>query len=238
MAANRDEFYSRPTLQANFWDDHTSLLGGRDLRAKGTWLVISKSGKLAALTNFRDPSNIITHAASRGNLPTGFVAGNESPKKFLQNAHTKTGRYNGYNLLVGDEKEMFHYSNYERKINPVAPGIHGLSNALLNTPWPKVERSKQKLNEAISSNFTHDDLLKMMRDEVPANDELLPNTGIRKELERKLSAICIRTEDYGTCCSTVITIGHDRQVEFTEQSHAVGGRKATKASRYRFKIRP
>ncbi len=237
MAANRDEFYARPTAKADYWKDHPSILGGRDLKALGTWMAISKSGRLATVTNFRDPANIREDASSRGDLPTGFLLSKDTPEKYVQSVHAQAEDYNGFNLILGTEKQMLHYSNYERKLNPVTPGIHGLSNAFLDTSWPKVDLAKQKLKELMAGEFAHEDLIEMMQDESIASDDILPETGVSKELESKLSAMCIRMEAYGTCCSTVITIDRDHQVQFTERSYPVGDRTG-ELVKYDFRIEP
>ena len=225
LAANRDEFYHRPTAKAAFWGDHPDLLGGRDLQAGGTWMTISKNGRFAAVTNYRDLSNIREDAASRGEIPTNFVNGTQSPTEFIQALHEDSEKYNGFNVLVSDFKETAHYSNYERKLNVLKPGIYGLSNALLDTPWPKVELVKDNFEKAINNSFNHQELLEVMMNDRIAPDEQLPDTGVPKDMERQLSAMCIRMENYGTCCSTIITVDRDGVVNFTEKSYPVGDRK-------------
>lgn len=235
LAANRDEFYNRPTAKAGFWEDQPNILGGRDLKAGGTWMTITKDGKFAAVTNYRDLSNIRENATSRGEIPTDFVTGDINPEKYIQTLHEHSEDYNGFNVLVSDLDQMGHYSNYERKINILKPGIYGLSNALLDTPWPKVELAKQKFKSAIGNSFDHQELLNLMTDTTFAPDIELPDTGISKEMERSLSAMCIRMENYGTCCSTIITVDRDGVVNFTEKSYPVGERKEN-TEHYSFKV--
>lgn len=235
LAANRDEFYDRPTATADFWEDHPEVLGGRDLQAGGSWMTVSKKGRISTVTNYRDLSNINPEAASRGALPVDFLLTNDTPLEYLQSVHPLADQYNGFNLLVGNPQEMLHYSNYERKVNPIKIGVHGLSNALLNTPWPKVIRAKAKFEEVIAGAFDHEDLIALMADSALAPDEQLPDTGIPKDKERALSAMCIRMEGYGTCCSTVITIDRNDRVVFTEKSYSVGDRKE-ETVRYSFDI--
>jgi uncharacterized protein with NRDE domain len=225
LAANRDEFYERPTAQAQFWKDDPDILGGRDLKAGGSWMTLSKKGKFAAVTNYRDLKNIREDATSRGEIPTNFLKNDQSPHKYLQSLHERAENYNGFNVLAGTTKQLMHYSNYERKLNVIKPGIHGLSNALLNTPWPKVEEAKKSFEQITRAEFDHEELLQMMGNTEVAEDPVLPDTGVSKELERALSAMCIRTENYGTCCSTVITIDRFGKVNFTEKSYPVGNRK-------------
>ena len=225
LAANRDEFYERPTQAAHFWRDYPTILGGRDLKAGGTWMVISKSGRFATVTNYRDPKNILDDRASRGEIPTNFVISDSSPAKYLEDLHTHAGDYNGFNTLISDQQTMLHYSNCQGTPNVITPGIHGLSNSLLDTPWPKVLKAKEKLETLMKSDFAHDDLLMIMDDRQLAEDHALPETGVSYELEKALSAMCIRTERYGTCCSTALTIDRDGFVSFTEKSYAVGDRE-------------
>lgn len=225
LAANRDEFYERPTAQARFWEADPDILGGRDLEAGGSWMTLSRTGKFSAVTNFRDLKNIKEDATSRGEIPIKFLKDSIEPEEYLKSLHLKADDYNGFNALVGTPDNLLHYSNYERKINVIKPGIHGLSNALLNTSWPKVANAKSALKQITSQDFSHDELLQMMGNTEVAADQTLPDTGVSKELEKALSAMCIRTESYGTCCSTVITIDRFGEVVFTEKSFPVGHRK-------------
>lgn len=225
LAANRDEFYQRPSAPAAFWEDHRELLGGRDLQAGGTWMAANTVGKFAAVTNYRDLSNIKANARSRGELATHYLQGDEQPIDYVKSIHPRAADYNGFNLLTADFHRMVHYSNYERKINELAPGVYGLSNALLDTPWPKVEKAKSMFQEVLAQEFSHEDLISMMGDQAIAEDQVLPDTGLSKEMEKALSAMCIRTPDYGTCCSTVLTMDRDGTIAFTEKSYPVGDRK-------------
>lgn len=230
LTANRDEFYERPTALAEPWFDQPEIIGGRDLQAGGTWMGIHKSGKFAALTNYRDPSNIRGDARSRGDIPTNFLKGNQTPEKYLKELDQSAHEYNGFNALIGNRMELLHYSNCEGKINRLKPGIYALSNALLDTPWPKVELAKARFEEAIAQDFMHDDLLEVMNETSLAPDDQLPNTGVGYSREKALSAMCIRMEGYGTCCSTAITIEKSGAVDFTEKTFAVGSRKPSMRS--------
>ncbi len=228
VAANRDEFYHRPTKQAEFWDDYPNVFGGRDLEALGTWIAVSKSGKFGALTNFRDPNNIRTDVHSRGEIIPNFLNSNQTPEAYLSTLHSKSNQYNGFNVLVGDFMNLLHYSNQERKMNPVSPGIHGLSNALLDTDWPKVTQLKNLFSETIATDFSHEDLLKLLSDDSCFENQILPQTGVSAKWERALSPICIRTESYGTTISTVLTLDRFGKVSFTEKTLPVGGRLESK----------
>lgn len=235
LAANRDEFYDRPTAPADFWEDHPALLGGRDLKAAGTWMAVTRAGKFAAVTNYRDLANIQPDAISRGGLASEFLLGDQTPKTYIRDLVPKSSAYNGFNLLVSDLNEMIHFSNYQHQMNAVESGIYGLSNALLDTPWPKVNWAKERFNQLIQDKFDHDDLIHMMSDTQQAAIQDLPNTGVSVDMEQALSSLCIRMDNYGTCCSTVITIDRHGVVQFTEKSYPVGDRK-DETLRYDFKI--
>ena len=234
LAANRDEFYARPTTAVNWWEDRSEILGGRDLQALGTWMAMNKNGRFAAVTNFRDLQNINPVAQSRGDLPVNFLRENVSPDEYAKRVFEDGKKYNGFNLLVMSEG-MAHVSNYDESINSLQPGIYGLSNALLDTPWPKVVKSKKAFENLIQEEFKTENLIEIMQDETTAPDEELPETGLDYDREKALSAMCIRTPDYGTCCSTAITIDHDGNVNFVEKSYPVGNRKEGTVS-YDFKI--
>ncbi|MEQ8907298.1 NRDE family protein [Ekhidna sp.] len=229
LVANRDEFYARPTAIAHWWEDHPKILGGRDLEALGTWMAINKNGRFAAVTNFRDIKNIKPDARSRGDLPVNFLLGQERPSVYSRHVHGAGEQYNGFNLITLDE-EIAHVSNYDGDAKLLDPGVYGLSNALLNTPWPKVEKAKRNFNTLIQQPFTSEQLIEMMQDTETAPDEELPETGLDYEREKAVSAMCIRTADYGTCCSTALTIDYEGNVSFMEKSYPVGNRKEGTAS--------
>lgn len=235
LVANRDEFYQRPTAQAGYWRDNPDILGGRDLKAGGSWMTVSRKGNFAAVTNYRDLANLRDNAASRGQIPIDFMEYKDSPEKFLNHLHEHSDDYNGFNVLLGNLNQLAHYSNYERKLNVLKRGVYGISNALLDTPWPKVELAKARFEAVINREFDHDQLISILSDTQTANDDVLPDTGVTHEMEKALSAMCIRLENYGTCCTTAITIDRYGEVNFTEKSFPVGGRKDTTV-RYQFKI--
>src|SRR5258706_6908216 len=139
VAANRDEWRDRPTAPAAWWDDAPDILAGRDLEAGGTWLGVTRAGRFAAITNFRDPSDRKSTAPSRGQLVADFLRGDDAPRDYLAALAAKAARYNGFNLLLADDKSMCYFGSREGEIIDVAPGIHGLSNHLLDEPWPKVK---------------------------------------------------------------------------------------------------
>ena len=149
LAANRDEFYDRPTQSADFWPDHPQLLAGIDLQEKGTWLGVTKEGKFAAITNYRDPASWKTAAPSRGKLVRDYLVGDLNPENYLKEISAHARDYNGFNLLLGDRENLWVFSN-QGDAKKLQPGIYGLSNHLLDTPWPKVQRGKQLLKKALA----------------------------------------------------------------------------------------
>ncbi|WP_416145098.1 NRDE family protein [Planococcus koreensis] len=222
LAANRDEFYLRPTESAHFWKDEPQLLAGRDLMQMGTWLGVTKTGRVAALTNFRDPSAPEADKISRGSIVRHFLSTDMDARLFLENLIPED--YAGFNILAGDGSQFFYYNNLEAKATEVEPGIHGLSNHFLDTPWPKVVKGSMHLERCLSDNEdVHiDDLFDILQDAEEAIDGDLPDTGIGSELERKLSPMFIKTPDYGTRSSTVLLIGHDGHVVFAERVYTSG----------------
>lgn len=220
IAANRDEFFARPTRAAGFWPDGPNLLAGRDLFAGGTWLGVTRSGRFAALTNYRDPSREKQDAESRGTLVRGFLESSLSARDYLADVESSGQRYNGFNLLVCDGTALACHNNVEARTRTLAPGIHGLSNHVLNTPWPKVTAAKQALNAALRTLPDTQPLFGFLRDETVAQDDELPRTGIPLELERRLSSIFVRNEPsigYGTRSSTVVLVRADGRIIFDEQ---------------------
>ncbi|SMD33691.1 Uncharacterized conserved protein, contains NRDE domain [Reichenbachiella faecimaris] len=225
LAANRDEFYKRPTLKAHVWTAHPELIAGKDLTAGGTWMGITKSGKFAALTNYRDPANIDENAPSRGDLTKKYLTKDISPQAYLEEIKSVKIPYNGFNLLVGDNDSLWYYSNLNHKIVSLSPGLYGLSNALLNDPWPKVVTGKQKLNQIVrQGQITPKELITLVQDQSIAPDQELPSTGIPLDWERALSAMFISTENYGTRCSTAL-LKKGKHITFTEKTHTHLGQK-------------
>ncbi|MGD9041757.1 MAG: NRDE family protein [Desulfobacteraceae bacterium] len=220
LAANRDEYYDRPTAPAAFWDGAPHLLAGKDLRAGGTWLGITKTGRIAAITNYRDPTAEISGAPSRGKLVSGFLLGQQSPERFLEGLAPEKGRYNGFNLIIGEGDQLFWFSNRGDGAHKLSPGIYGLSNRLLDTPWPKLIRSKEAMAHLISNqkNPSLDALFQMLMDRTVADDDQLPDTGVGIVWERILSPIFITSPTYGTRCSTIILIDRQDRVTFTEKT--------------------
>ncbi len=220
LAANRDEFYNRPSTKAGFWEDAPGILAGRDLKAGGTWLGLTKTGKFSAITNYRNPFKVKENAPTRGLLPLSYLKGTTGPLGYLKALKDESWQYNGFNLLVGTIDAMYHYSNVEDKINPLKPGIYGLSNALLNTKWPKVEKAKERLKQTIEADWDSQVILDMMYDLEKAKDSDLPKTGVTLKWERELSPMFIKTPHYGTCNTSVLLLKRNGHMKFVERSYS------------------
>lgn len=236
LAANRDEFYKRPTAPASFWEDAPGLLAGRDLQAGGTWLGITRRGRVAALTNYRDPTTLKDGAPSRGMLVSDFLRGRRTPEAYLRWLSPMAARYNGFGLLVGNSDELHYFSNRGMKA-PLSPGIHGMSNHLLDTPWPKVERGKQALGSLLESEKapSPEALLDLVADRSRPPDDRLPITGVGLEWERVLSPLFIESPAYGTRSSTILIIDRKGRVTFVERLFN-GGVDPWMTSRFDFRI--
>lgn len=236
VAANRDEFYGRSTAPAHFWEDEPNILAGRDLRQMGTWLGVTKQGRFAALTNFRDPAHMDAGKVSRGAIVRDYLAGSVSSEKFLESLHNNKENYTGFNLLVGNPDELFYYSNMQGEIHEVPAGTYGLSNHLLNTPWPKVTKGKNNLKTYVmgQDKVEVDPLFTLLADEAIAEDASLPETGVGLDLERKLSPLFIKTPDYGTRSSSVLLVDNDNHFTFAERTYELG--ELTKESHFTFQI--
>jgi uncharacterized protein with NRDE domain len=219
IAANRDEFYDRPSAPASFWREAPQLLAGKDLRAGGTWLGVTKTGRIAALTNYRDPKSNRADAPSRGALVSDFLLGRNKPVSYLEKVAADANRYNGFNLLVGQGFNFYYYSNRAKEQSALEPGIHGLSNHLLDTPWPKVEKGKQALRTLLAQeSFRPEDLLRFLLDREPAADDVLPDTGVGLEMERMLSPVFISSPGYGTRSSTIVLLDCAGMLTLVEKS--------------------
>ncbi len=219
FAANRDEFYQRPSSPADFWNDEPLLLAGRDIKEGGTWCGIIKDGRFAAITNYRDMKLIKKDALSRGRIITDFLLGTSSPEFYAKGLKESSELYNGFGFIFGDRNELFFFSNQTKKLIKIKDGIHGLSNHLLDTPWFKVRKGKELFKKAIDKGDTLvDDLFLMLSDKTISPEKELPNTGLPKEIERNISSIFVETPDYGTRSSTVILIDKKDNVTFIEKS--------------------
>jgi uncharacterized protein with NRDE domain len=226
-AANRDEFFNRRTHFANFWESHDHILGGKDELSGGTWLGIRSNGKFIAVTNHRNPHRVVQNAKSRGTLSKEFLNASCGISEFVDDISADKLSFNGYNLLLSDDglKSIVHYSNVTDKMTTIKSGIHGLSNAFLDTPWPKVETGKRMLSKAVSSEeIDPKQLIPILSNKEEAADNNLPNTGISADLEKKLSPVFISMKDYGTRCSTVVLVDTKNEVDFLEVSYNENGK--------------
>jgi len=237
IAANRDEFYDRPTARADFWEDHPSILGGRDLRAAGTWLGIDRRGRFAAVTNYRQGEREPAAPRSRGRLVSDYLAGDIDARTYVAQVERDAALYNGFNLLAGDVRELRYFSNREGRTRVLGAGIYGLSNHLLDTDWPKVASSKSALHALLSEQGAElvPNLFALLADQQQAADESLPRTGMSLEWERLLSSAFIASKEYGTRSSTVVLVGRDGGVEFVERSFGPEGVPSEEV-RYEFQI--
>ncbi len=218
LAANRDEFYERPSAAAGFWEDAPDILAGRDLKEGGTWLGITRSGRLAALTNYRDPASLKKNAPSRGRLVSGYLLGKEKAETYLNRIASEAFRYNGFSLLAGDLSDLFYFSNRGTQTR-LAPGIYGLSNSLLDVPWPKVALGKKKLGDLLDKKVrpTTGAIFKLLSDRAIPPDDQLPGTGVGLEWERILSPLFIQSPFYGTRSSTVLLVDREGKTTFSER---------------------
>lgn len=233
VAANRDEFFTRRTARAGFWDEAPHVLAGRDLEAGGAWLGISRAGRFAALTNYRDPASQRPGAPSRGHLVAGFLTGSAGIDAWL--AGIDPAAHNGFNLLLGDGERLVAFSNVSREKHELAPGIYGLSNALLDTPWPKVGVGKTALETALAALPDETALWRLLADDTRHPDAALPATGVPLEWERLLSAAFVNSPGYGTRCSTILKVGVGGTVTLDEQTWLPGARPGERR-RFRYSM--
>lgn len=211
VAGNRDEFHERPTAPLGWWADEPAILAGRDLRAGGTWLGLSRSGRFGFVTNFRDSDAAPgAHAPSRGQLVPGFLRERGPSERFLEMVRTGAERFAGFNLLVGDATCLYYYSNIGNEPpRALPPGIYGLSNHRLDEPWPKLMRTRERFAAALAdADPDPARLIDLLADRTPAAYESPPDPGLPPDLERALSAPFVLHERYGTRCSTVLLVEH------------------------------
>ncbi|MES3020401.1 MAG: NRDE family protein [Pseudomonadota bacterium] len=224
-AANRDEFYDRPASAAAAWAEHPSVYAGRDLKGGGSWMGITQDGangpRFAAVTNIRGPQERRTDAPSRGALVANFLSGTLSAAQYIDHIAEGSAAYNGFNLVLGDRGSLYWYSNRggedARNGMQLEPGIYGISNGLLDAPWPKVVRTKAQFASLLCQGAPEDAYFEMLADTTRAPDLRLPDTGIAIDLERVLSAVCIETTGYGTRTSTVVRLYNDAPAELNER---------------------
>jgi uncharacterized protein with NRDE domain len=226
LASNRDESYARPTQSAGFWKDSSDLLAGRDLDKGGTWLGLTKRGRFAAVTNYREAAAQPNYPKSRGVLVENFLRGRVQSLDYLEQIRSEQHLYAGFGCLLGDLSNLYFYSNRSDEIEGVQAGVHGLSNAFLNTPWPKLEKGKQQLHRLITaeSSLSSEVLLEMLADRETFELDQLPQTGIDSHREKILSSKFIAVDErYGTKSSTVIMVHESGDVHFVERSFGPWG---------------
>uniref|UniRef100_A0A7V2AYX5 NRDE family protein n=1 Tax=Rhodothermus marinus TaxID=29549 RepID=A0A7V2AYX5_RHOMR len=225
LAANRDEYYARPSAAAHWWPDAPMVLGGRDLEAGGTWLGITRQGRLALVTNYREPDRRTAGNRSRGWLTRDFLLGHMDPQTYLRYVLAQGEVYNGFNLLVGNGQTLVYGSNRQQEIEVLRPGVYGLSNHLLGTRWPKVTRGLAAFNAILEQDTINPEtLLHLLADRRPAPEAALPQTALEAELERRLSAIFVVSPAYGTRAATVLLWTYDGSVTFAERTFGPEGR--------------
>ncbi len=222
LGANRDEYFERPTAPADFWAHAPHVLAGRDLRSGGTWLGVTREGRIAAITNYRDPHDIRPDARSRGELVASFLESGLGARAYAEGVHRARAAYNGFNLIVGDGEELWYAASREPAPREIEPGIHALSNGLLDLPWPKVEASRAKLADAMQQVDPEAQVFALLADRAFAPDESLPDTGVGVALERALSPPFVVLEGYGTRSSTYVAMKGPR-LRFVERSFGAAG---------------
>lgn len=237
IASNRDEFYMRPTEQAHFWEDYPDLLAGRDLKQMGTWLGITKTGRIAMLTNFRDVTSEQSDRKSRGSIVKHFLTSNEDPIDLFEQLKQNKSDYNGFNFIAGTIDQLHHYGNNENSITTFNSGTHSVSNGPLNVTWPKTKKAKTMLKNYVEQDeeIYIEDLFTQLNNRELAPDNELPSTGIDFQLERNVSSIFIdREPNYGTRASTIILVTYENEITFIERTFTNG--RYDKEKRFEFTI--
>lgn len=220
LLANRDEFHDRPAAPMTYWSEHPQVLAGRDMRAGGTWLGLGASGRFGAITNFREGELPRACAPSRGRLVVDYLVDEVSPRAYLEGLAPDAARYAGFNMLVGDRDGLWYGTNRGLPPKEVAPGVHGLSNHLLDTPWPKVERGTRMLANLLAGGAepAPEALFAVLADRERPLDEDLPETGVGLVRERELGPIFIATPNYGTRSSTLVLVDRSGAAKVLERT--------------------
>ena len=235
LTANRDEFHRRPSRPLHYWPDNSDVLAGRDLQAGGTWLAAHRQGRFATVTNYREQQEIKGKVESRGALVTNFVTGDASAGSFATSIDGEN--YAGFSLLASDGDDLYYVSNRGDQPTRLDPGIYGLSNASLDTPWPKVLRCRDALNAIVDTDTINaTSLFRLMADRTCASIADVEAGHLPFELARALTAPFIVSPDYGTRCSTVMLWSHDGKVELSERRFDASG-KPSGESRFSFSAR-
>ncbi len=236
LAGNRDEFFVRPSRQACWWRHPTELLAGRDLKAGGTWLGINRGGRFGVVTNFREMGNAADASRSRGHLIPAFLGSADSVDTFFDELSVRREELPPFSLIFGDMTALHYLSNRADPVHPIPPGIHGLSNHALDTPWPKITRTRARFENLLeAADVDSGALFEMLADRSQAGEKELPKTGLSKELEKRLSSPFITTPTYGTRCSTILTVRNTGAASFMERSFERDGTFAD-ASTFEFQL--
>jgi uncharacterized protein with NRDE domain len=240
LAANRDEFYNRPTASLDYWTDHPDVLAGRDLKGNGTWLGITRTGRIAAITNFREPAATMENAPSRGILIRNFLTGNSLPQRYLKEVSKIGHTYNGFNLIAGDATGLYYYSNRATRVQQLKPGFYGISNHLLDTAWPKIQRGKALLQRQLNGREKIDieKIWEILADRSRPPDKALPDTGVGLQRERILSSLFISSPDYGTRSSSIILMEKSGQIAVMERTflNTANATEEGETVKYSFKV--
>ncbi len=219
LIANRDEYYARPSRDAHWWDD-ADIFAGRDLEAGGTWLGLNHKGAIAAVTNVREAGGRSPGMKTRGDLTREYLAGDNPAEHYLGNLVPHDRDYAGFNLLLGNLKELWFYSNRGQAIRSIEPGIYGISNGLFDESWPKLSSGKAELESLLGGRVDASQLMEILTDHRVAQDHELPSTGVPLDIERMLSSRFIRSPEYGTRACSVVIFDNDNHVSFHEQNYA------------------
>jgi uncharacterized protein with NRDE domain len=228
VAANRDEFHDRPAAPLGWWKDDARVLAGRDLRAGGTWMGVTRGGRFGVVTNFRDLEQPpAADSPSRGRLVPDFLASDAPPGRFLERLNGTAARFAGFNLLLAGPRSLHYFSNRESTgARALEPGIYGLSNHLLDSPWPKLLKTRERFSEAVvAAEIDTSALFELLGDRERAGGDSLPDTGLAPDWERALSSPFVLHERYGTRCSTVLLAGHDGRTVVLERRFDAAGRE-------------
>lgn len=220
LLANRDEVHARPSAALAQWPDQSGIYAGRDLEAGGTWLGIAGHGRFAALTNIRDIS-LPLGEYSRGALVSDYLASQQSPRDYLQEIASQTSQYSGFNLLVGDQQSIWYLSSIEPRPVRLTEGVYALCNGHLDAPWPKLVRARSLFSQRLDT--TDEALFDLMQDQLRAEDDQLPDTGVGLAMERMLSSIFIRGEVYGTRATSLLRYFDDGSSTLVERSYNANG---------------
>lgn len=224
VAANRDEFHARPAEPARWRGD---IFCGIDLTAGGTWLGIHRNGRFAVVTNYREPvTDRQAGERSRGLLPTAFLESSASPEQFARELAGEQHHYGAFNLLLGTPESLWYLGNRGAPPQPVTPGIHGLSNGLMDDPWPKVQRAKRHLQEVIAQGGALEQLLDVVNDRHKPADDELPDTGVGLDLERLVAPVFIQSPTYGTRASSAVILDRSNGPAMLEQGWQPDGQTA------------